>query len=151
MAWCIVPFDGVKRGPEDRAAMLEKLGFKHFAYDYRAEHIPTWDDELDALKRHGISLDAWWFPTTLNDEAKKALELFQRHGVHPQLWVNGGGGATKSPEEQAQRVENEAKRIRPIAEAAKIGAARSGSITTSNGSASPRIKSQFLSGWNAMG
>ena len=118
MAWCIVPFDGQKRGPEDRAAMLEKLGFKHFAYDYRAEHIPTWDDELDALKRHGISLDAWWFPTTLNDEAKKTLELFQRHGVHPQLWVTGGGAPTKSPEEQAQRIETEAKRIRPIAEAA---------------------------------
>lgn len=118
MAWCIVPFDGKKRGPEDRAAMLEKLGFKHFAYDYRAEHIPTWDDELDALKRHGVSLDAWWFPSTLNDEAKKTLELFQRHGVHPQLWVSGGGAPTKSPEEQAQRVEKEARRIRTLAEAA---------------------------------
>ena len=118
MAWCIVPFDGVKRGPEARAAMLEKLGFKHFAYDYRAEHIPTWDDELDALKRHGISLDAWWFPGTMNAEAKKTLELFQRHGVHPQLWVTGGGAPTKSPEEQAQRIEAEAKRIRPIADAA---------------------------------
>ena len=118
MAWCIVPFDGAKRGPEDRAAMLEKLGFKHFAYDYRAEHIPTWDDELDALKRHGVSLDAWWFPATLNDEAKKTLELFRRHDVHPQLWVSGGGAPTKSPEEQAQRVEKEAKRIREIADAA---------------------------------
>src|SRR5439155_11909566 len=28
VAWCIVPFDARKRGPEDRAAMLEKLGFK---------------------------------------------------------------------------------------------------------------------------
>jgi glucose dehydrogenase/sugar phosphate isomerase/epimerase len=122
IAWCIVPFDGAKRGPEARADMLEKLGFKHFAYDYRKEHIPTWDDELDALKRHGISLDAWWFPSTLNDEAKKALDLFQRHGVHPQLWVAGGGNPTKSPEEQAERVEKEAKRIREIAEAgAKIG------------------------------
>jgi hypothetical protein len=81
MAWCIVPFDGQKRGPEARAAMLEKLGFKHFAYDYRAEHIPTWDDELDALKRHGSSLDTWWFPGQLNDEAKKTLEL--RRYIHP--------------------------------------------------------------------
>src|SRR5262249_40928452 len=38
VAWCIVPFDAKKRGPEDRAAMLERLGFKHFAYDWRAEH-----------------------------------------------------------------------------------------------------------------
>jgi hypothetical protein len=33
IAWCIVPFDSKARGPEERAAMLEKLGFKHFAYD----------------------------------------------------------------------------------------------------------------------
>ena len=28
VAWCIVPFDARNRTPEDRAAMLEKLGFK---------------------------------------------------------------------------------------------------------------------------
>ncbi len=118
VAWCIVPFDAKRRGSEERAAMLEKLGVKKFAYDYRAEHIPSWDDELDALKRHGIELTAWWFPGTLNDEAKKALELFQRHGVKPQLWVSGGGAATKDAAEQAERVAKEAARIRPIAEAA---------------------------------
>jgi len=31
VAWCIVPFDGRKRGPEERAAMLERLGIKSFA------------------------------------------------------------------------------------------------------------------------
>ncbi len=49
IAWCIVPFDSKKRSPEDRAAMLEKLGFKHFAYDWRGEHIPTFDAEVLAL------------------------------------------------------------------------------------------------------
>ncbi len=118
IAWCIVPFDAKKRGSEERAAMLEKLGFKHFAYDYRAEHVPTWDEELAALKRHHVSLDAWWFPGSLNDEAKKTLELFQRHGVKPQLWVTGGGAPTKDATEQAARIEQEAGRIKPIAEAA---------------------------------
>jgi sugar phosphate isomerase/epimerase len=118
VAWCIVPFDAKKRGPEERAAMLERLGFKHFAYDYRAEHIPAWDAELDALKRHHIELTAWWFPTTLNDEARNALALFQRHGVKPQLWVMGGGGPTKDAADQQTRVEQEAARIRTIAEAA---------------------------------
>ena len=50
VAWCIVPFDAKKRGPEERAAMLERLGFKHFAYDWRAEHIPTFDAEIEALE-----------------------------------------------------------------------------------------------------
>src|SRR5207237_4211320 len=89
-AWCIVPFDAKKRGPEERAAMLERLGFKLFAYDYRAEHIPTFDAEMDALKRHQISLLAWWFPTVLNDEAKGILNVLTRHRLRAQLWVTGG-------------------------------------------------------------
>ena len=28
VAWCIVPFDAKKRGPDERAQMLERLGFK---------------------------------------------------------------------------------------------------------------------------
>jgi hypothetical protein len=122
VAWCIVPFDARKRGPEERASMLEKLGLKHFAYDYRAEHIPTFDAEIAACRRHGVSLDAWWFPGTLNDEAKLILDVLKRNQVKAQLWITGGGGPVKSPEEQKARVEAEAKRLRPIAEAAaKIG------------------------------
>src|SRR5580765_6423251 len=78
VAWCIVPFDSKKRGPEERAAMLGRLGFSKFAYDYRAEHVPTFDAELDALKKQGIELSAWWFPQTLNDEAKGILAVLER-------------------------------------------------------------------------
>jgi sugar phosphate isomerase/epimerase len=122
VAWCIVPFDAKKRGPEERAAMLEKLGFKHFAYDYRAEHIPTFDAEIAACRKHGVSLDAWWFPNTLNDEARLILDVLRKNNVKAQLWITGGGGPVKSLEEQKARVETESKRLRPIAEAAsKIG------------------------------
>ncbi len=123
VAWCIVPFDAKKRGPEERAAMMEKLGFKLFAYDYRAEHIPTFDEEIAALKRHNVRLLAWWFPGALNDEAKLILDVLKRNNVRDvQLWITGGGDPTKSANEQRARVEAEAQRIRPIAEAAaKIG------------------------------
>jgi sugar phosphate isomerase/epimerase/mono/diheme cytochrome c family protein len=122
VAWCIVPFDAKKRGPEERAAMLKKLGFTRFAYDYRTEHMPTFDAEMEALKRHGIELVAWWFPTTLNDEGRGILEVLRRHKLKVQLWVTGGGEPTKSDEEQRARVKAEAARIRPIAEeAAKAG------------------------------
>ena len=119
-AWCLVPFDASKRGPEERAAMLEKLGLHKFVYDYRAEHIPQWDEELTALKKHGIELFGWWFPTTLNDEAKKTLELFQKHGVKPQLWVNGNGGSieVKDSADQQARITQEVVRLKPICEAA---------------------------------
>lgn len=118
VAWCIVPFDGKKRGPEERARMLNDLGIRRLAYDYRAEHVPTFDAEMAALKKHGIELTAWWFPTTLNAEARTILAVLQRHGLMTQLWVTGGGAPTKTPEEQQARVRAEAARIRPIAQAA---------------------------------
>jgi len=118
MAWCIVPFDAKKRGPEERAMMLDQLGFKHFAYDYRAEHIPTFDAEIAACKKHGVGFDAWWFPTEMNAEARLILDVLKRNQVKAQLWVTGGGNPTKTPEEQRARVEAEAKRIRAIADAA---------------------------------
>ena len=125
VAWCIVPFDAKKRGPEERAAMLERLGFKLFAYDYRAEHIPTFDAEMEALKRHNVRLLAWWFPGALNDEAKTILDVLRRHNMRDvQLWITGGGEPTKTPEEQRARVAAEAARVRFVAEAAgKIGCA----------------------------
>jgi len=85
VAWCIVPFDSKKRSPEERAAMLERLGFKLFAYDYRAEHIPTFDAEMEALKRHRVQLLAWWFPGTLDAEAKQILDVLKRHKVRISL------------------------------------------------------------------
>ena len=119
-AWCIVPFDAGKRGPEARAAMLEKMGVKKFVYDYRAEHVPQWDEELTALKKHGVELFGWWFPTSYNEEAKKTLELFKRHGVKPQLWVNGNGGKIEVADEadQKARIAKEVERLKPICEAA---------------------------------
>lgn len=118
VAWCIVPFDGKKRGPEERAAMLEEIQVKRLAYDYRREHIPTFDAELKALARHNIELTAWWFPGTLNEEALLILDVLKRHGVKTQLWISGGGKPTRTEAEQKARVAAEAARIKPLAEAA---------------------------------
>jgi hypothetical protein len=112
-AWCIVPFDGKKRGPEQRAVMLKSLGIRRFVYDYRAEHVPQWEEEMQALKTHGIELTGWWFPGTLNEEATRILELIGRHGwKHCDLWVTGGDST----------VEKEVERLKPIAlAAAQVG------------------------------
>ena len=118
VAWCIVPFDAKKRGPEERAAMLEKLGFKQFAYDFRAEHVPTFEAEIEACKRHGVELSAWWFPGSLNADALHILALCKKHDIHPELWISGGGTAPATPEETKTRLAQEVARIRPIAEAA---------------------------------
>jgi len=122
-AWCIVPFDGKNRGPEERAIMLRKLGFQHFAYDWRATHLPTFDEEIRCLKREGVNLSAVWFPASLDENAKTLLATLEKHKIHTQLWVTMNGGAIAcTPAERAKKVEVHAAAIRPIAEAAaKIG------------------------------
>lgn len=80
VAWCIVPFDAAKRTPEQRAAMLVELGIKRCAYDWRAEHVPTFEREIIAYKEQGIEFFAFW---SIHEEA---LRLFEKHDLHPQIW-----------------------------------------------------------------
>ncbi len=87
VAWCVVPFDAKKRSPEDRAAMLKRLGFRKFAYDWRAEHLPTFERELDALKDNGIALSAVWFPGGLDKDGRFILDTLKKRNVRTQLWV----------------------------------------------------------------
>ena len=112
VAWCIVPFDARKRGPEDRAAMLERLGFRHFAYDWRPNHVPSFDQEWDALARHGIALDAFWSqPPNLPE----LLETFRARGLTPCFWIK-----VRSPpaRDDAERVRRAVDELRPTVEAA---------------------------------
>ena len=108
IAWCIVPFDGKKRGPEARAEMLARLGFSHFAYDGGAGPGRTFDAEVGALAKHKVGLDAFWCPGELNGESKAILDLLGRRGVRAELWVMLGLGndIAVSPEEGTKRVEN---------------------------------------------
>ncbi|HVX15500.1 MAG TPA: TIM barrel protein [Pirellulales bacterium] len=120
VAWCIVPFDRAHRTPEERVAMLDRLGFKQFAYDWRAEHLPTFERELVALEKHKISLSAVWFPAALNDDARALLDGLRRHRLHTQLWVTMGDPAPQSGQEAKLAAATAA--LRPIAEEAqKIG------------------------------
>ncbi len=119
VAWCIVPFDSQKRSPSQRVAMLEELGIKRFAYDYRAEHLPSFEDEIALLKTNDIELTAVWFPTQLNEQARFILDLLAKHQLKTQLWVMGGGDLKMNAEQEKQFMEAEVTRLRPIAEAAK--------------------------------
>lgn len=122
-AWCIVPYDAKKRTPEQRAEMLRDLGIRRYAYDFRPEHVPTFDREIEVMKAHAIEITAWWFPTTLNDTARTILGAIERHGIRPALWVQGGpGGPVRTADEQRERVRREVERLRPIvAEARRLG------------------------------
>ncbi len=119
VAWCIVPFDAKKRSPEERVAMLKKLGFKKYAYDWRAEHLPTFDREVVELQKAGIELSAIWFPANLGADAQALLAVVKKHKLKTQLWITMGEPGGK---EQKDKVEAAAKIVRPIAEEAeKLG------------------------------
>ncbi len=80
VAWCIVPFDAAKRTPEQRAVMLKELGLTRSAYDWRKEHVATFEEEILAYKKHDIEFFAFW------GEHPTALRLFQKHKITPQVW-----------------------------------------------------------------
>ena len=117
-AWCIVPYDAAQRGPVERARMLRELGITQFAYDYREQHVPTFDDEIAAVRQHGITLVAWWFPTELDDTARHILATLERHQLHLQLWVSGWDTPASRAMDSGARLEHEVRRIQPIATAA---------------------------------
>lgn len=96
VAWCIVPFDAAKRSPAERAMMLDDLGIKRCAYDWRAEHVPTFEAEILEYKKHGIEFFAFW---DIHDEA---LRLFEKYDLHPQIWKMIPGVGEGSQEERVR-------------------------------------------------
>jgi hypothetical protein len=122
VAWCIVPFDSRRRGPEERAAMLNKLGIRSVAYDWRAEHIPTFDAELDAYARHEITLHAFWMPVDTESPLTEShwpivLDLVRRHHVSTQFWVMLNNSLVEDLAEQ-DRAQRAAEILAPVARAA---------------------------------
>ncbi|MGC6427781.1 MAG: hypothetical protein ACON5H_12405 [Akkermansiaceae bacterium] len=80
VAWCIVPFDASQRSPEERAKMLNELGIKRCAYDWRKKHIPEFEEEILQYQKHGIEYFAFW------GEHPEAFRLFEKHQLTPQIW-----------------------------------------------------------------
>ncbi len=105
-AWCIVPFDASKRGPEARAQMLKELGLIRCAYDWRAQHVKEFEEEILQYKKHGIEFFSFW------GGHEEAFKLFQKHKIHPQVWRT-----LPSPRKatQAERVEAAADAMEPLA------------------------------------
>ena len=120
VAWCVVPFDAARRGPEQRAQMLKDLGLTRLAYDWREEHVPTWDAEVDALQRHRIELTGWWCASSLNplEDAgvQRIVDFLRRRGVHTQLWLSLPDGELQHSDSQEERVARAAKAVRQLAE-----------------------------------
>lgn len=92
-AWCIVPYDSVKRSPMERANMLLELGIKSYAYDWRTEHLSVMDKELKVMKEKGIQLKGVWFWLSGNgkdyfDEQNEIiLHNLKNQHINTDLWI----------------------------------------------------------------
>ena len=148
VAWCIVPFDSKKRGPEDRAAMLAAAGVQavRLRLAGRAHRDVRRRDRRAQEK--GIRLDAFWVaPGELNRESRMILDLLKRHGMKTDLWVLLDIGADRvTGAEQKKRVAAAADKLRPLAEeAAQDRLLARLSTTTAAGSESRRTRSRSSS------
>ncbi|WP_197356130.1 sulfatase-like hydrolase/transferase [Aureliella helgolandensis] len=126
VAWCIVPFDASRRGPEARAQMLQELGLRKLAYDWREEHVATWDAEIDALAAHDIELTAFWCSSSLSPGqdpgTQRILDFLRRRQVTTQLWVMLPDHELSKIDDEAERVQRAALALRQYAElAGEIG------------------------------
>ena len=97
VAWCIVPFDAKKRGPKERAEMLHRLGISKLAYDWRGEHVPTFEEEILQTKKYGIEFMAFW------DMHNDFINLVRKYGIKPQFWVIVGSPQGGSNEEKVSK------------------------------------------------
>ena len=117
VAWCIVPFDAKQRGPAERAEMVARLGLGKVAYDWREQHVPTFEQEILEYRKLGLEYFAFW------DLHDKAFELFEKHGLHPQIWLTA-----PSPEAptRGDQIRKAAAQLLPVVERTRRAGCRLG-------------------------
>jgi hypothetical protein len=115
----VVPFDAKNRTPQQRAEMLEQLGFRQLAYDWRDKHIPTFEEEIIQLKKRRIEFFAHWTPSTHGPGYRAMMQLIERHALTPQLWTIAPSAEAATEQE---RVVANAQALLPLAQdAARLG------------------------------
>ena len=95
IAWCIVPFDIKNRNPQERIAMLKRLKFSQYAYDWRHQHLDSFASEIELSKKEHVSMAAVWIwidknvdrPGQLSEDNERMLGILKDSGIKTQLWV----------------------------------------------------------------
>ncbi len=118
-AWCIVPFDAKGRGPAQRAAMLNQLGFTKLAYDWRDNHVPTFEEEIQCLQKANIEFFAHWMAGIGSEPYTAMMTLIEKYKLHPQLWLTAPSAEADT---QEKRVEANGQVLLPyVLDARRLG------------------------------
>lgn len=103
--------------------MLRSIGISRIIWDWRDEHVHTFDAELDALRQYQIELSGIWTPSPMpapeehdyssrfgvvSERIKTLITEAARRGYTPDLWTQiafGGAGIPSTPSEQVHHTE----------------------------------------------
>ena len=128
VAWCVVPFDKMNRGPEERASMLQELGFKKFAYDWREQHLQDFPSEVQALKQQGVALTSvWWWIDGQGDDLlgegnRRLLHYMDSLDISCDIWMSFDDRFFEGLDEQAMLEKATQALIELNEEASTVGA-----------------------------
>lgn len=130
MAWCIVPFDSLERSPEERIAMLQRLGIRQYAWDWRQRHIDELPREIELAQKNDIRLRAVWLWIDANADSvgalgqanRRVMDAVEEAGIAVEFWLGFHENVFEGLSDE-ERVERGAALVGFLAEEAK----RSGS------------------------
>jgi quinoprotein glucose dehydrogenase len=93
--------------------MVKRLGIPQIAYDWRPEHVPTFEQEILEYQKRGLGYFAFW------SSHEDAFKLFEKYKLHPQVWQTA---ASPNAPTQEERVKLAAEKTLPLARrAAQLG------------------------------
>ncbi len=94
VAWCVVPFDNQERTPAQRTQMLQELGLRSLAWDWRQKHLNSLESEIALLREAKIELKAVWCwideksKAGLGDANDQLLATLEKTGAKTEIWVS---------------------------------------------------------------
>ena len=94
VAWCIVPFDAMKRNPAERRRCLRNSASAAVPTIGAMRHVVEFEEEILQYKKHGIEYFAFW------GGHESAFALFEKHELHPQIWQTAPSPKAGTQEEQ---------------------------------------------------
>lgn len=110
LAWCIVPYDSVQRTPAERIAMLKRLGFTQYAWDWRSQHLADLPEEIRQAREGGVRLRAAWLWVDgrtdrvghLSEANRAVLDAVRQAKLAVEFWVGFHANFFEGVEEPAR-------------------------------------------------
>lgn len=95
LAWCIIPYDSLHRTPAERIAMLKRLGFTQYVWDWRPKHLSILPEEIRLAREAGLKIrGAWlWIDAqtdsvgALSESNRAVLAAFAEAHMPVEYWV----------------------------------------------------------------